>query len=256
MQTHSRFVQLFLFCALTLSASAQEFVIRGDVGGALGSSGPYKFGATTACFYLGHTLDAAGKHEITGSIGFFTWNESPIERGSPWAIDSTTLWIDNARFVLPRDSGSNRITSFRFADGKMALSDGSAYSSNYAAALDAYPLMLNYRFFNRAKEDRLRYFVGLGAGISRITMSNHLLSAYSDAAGGGMFGAIGGTTARWSFTSNIDAGTSVRIARHIYIDLTYTLQLFRGSTYDMYEVVYKLDDMYVQIGRASFSWHF
>jgi hypothetical protein len=255
MKPKSTLVSVFFFCAFVISASAQEYIIRGDVGGAIGTRGPYNFGANTAFFYFGRTLDSAGRHELTGSVGFFTWNESSVERGRPSGADST-IWIDETKFVLPPDSGSGRITSFRFADGKMVLSDGSSYSSNYAAALDAYPLMLNYRFFSRAKEDRLRYFAGVGAGIARISMMNHLMSAYTDAAGGGFWGSGGGSTARWSFTSDINAGVSVRVRRHMYVDLTYTFQLFRGSTYDMYEVVYKLDDMYTHVGRASFSWHF
>lgn len=242
-----RLISIVAFAGAAISASAQQFVLRGDGVIAGASKGPYDTAGAGTNIYFGGTLDPAGQHELTVSVGVIGWGESDVSSGYQGTSGTTTLWINDNRYDIPSDN-----TRFTFHDGTMTIDNGSVYHTDYRPDLAVVPVMVNYRFFAGNPGDRVRFFVGAGAGIATLGMSTELPRRFE----GGWYSHHTETDSHADFTWNATAGVSIRVARRLTVDVNYAFQQLKGNTFNMKSVTYQLDDMNVSMGRVGMSWRF
>jgi opacity protein-like surface antigen len=250
MKTNAKLFTLALAVAATMSsAAAQQFVARVDAGIAAANKGPYDGAGGTATFYFGRTLDPAGQSEVTVSIGGVAWGESDIDRSRNSENGTTTMWIDEQKFAIPSDN-----THFSFKDGTMTLDNGSAYKTDYRPELGIVPLMVNYRFATANQDAPVRFFFGAGVGAADLTMQSKLWRRFEYDRSWGW--SRHDNDSNWCLTWNATVGVAIRLNRSMTIDANYAFQQFQGSTFNMRNVTYKLDDMNVSMGRVGFTWRF
>lgn len=247
MKTNAKlFVLALAFASAAASLSAQQFFLRGEAAVASAHKGPYDSGTGGITVYAGYSLDPVGMHEVSLSVGAIAWNESDVDRRHRSDDGTTTLWIEDNEYRIPSD---NR--SFSFKDGNMRVDDGTVYKSDYRPQLTIVPLMANYRLNVGRPDDRIRFFVGGGIGLAELYMQSKLWSRYDYD-----WHTRYEDDAKWSFTWNATAGVSIRVARHVTLDVSYAFQQFKGDTFHMKNVTYALNDMDVSMGRVGATYTF
>jgi len=196
--------------------------------------------------YIGSVLGADKNHEFSLSVGAMVWSESSVHGyRSNGNEGTTTIWLDHVAYDIP--SNEEKIT---ISDGKLKLQDGSSYNTNYHPALDAVPVLANYRCYFGDKDSRVRLFVGGGVGYANLRARSKIWQSNRH------FHDDEESDSAWKFAWNATAGVSIKLTEPLRLDVGYAYQEINGTTFDMSNLSYKLDSVKTNMLRGGVTWLF